>query len=78
MKHDIFEDAKKAAGCDYISDMKYMDKWIVSVFKLMNWSKYDAEDIKRLMCYLYGKQSNDIASSNRTEVRETTAILKKF
>jgi len=46
---------KKEAGCEYISDLKYLDKWIVPAFKKMKWNEYRAEDIKRLMCYLYGE-----------------------
>jgi len=40
---------------EYISDLKYLDKWIVPAFKKMKWNEYRAEDIKRLMCYLYGE-----------------------
>ena len=51
----ILDDVKKAAGCDYISDLRYLDKWIVPVFKELKWEEYSADDIKRFMCYLYGK-----------------------
>ena len=51
----ILKDMKREAGCDYISDLKYLDKWIVPAFKKMKWEKYSAEEIKKLMCYLYGK-----------------------
>lgn len=51
----ILDDVKREAGCDYISDLKYLDRWIVPVFKKIDWKEYSAEDIKKLMCYLYNE-----------------------
>lgn len=48
MVKDIFEDARRTAGCEYISDLKFLDQEIVSVLKRMKWEFYTGEEIKAL------------------------------
>ena len=67
----ILDDAKKAAGCDYISDLRYLDKWIVPVFKELKWEEYSADDIKRLMCYFFYRRNRCIHNSSLEFYRRT-------
>lgn len=64
----ILKDMKRAAGCDNISDLKYLDRWIMPAFKKMKWEKYSAEEIKN-GSYSTGYQLSGRELLDQAEVR---------
>ena len=55
MKKDIFEGALEISGAGYISDLRELGERLPEVLAKLEYEHYAAEDVKKLMVYIFGK-----------------------
>lgn len=53
---DIFEDVKKAIGCEYISDIPKRQEEVIETIRDIDLTGYPAEQINAFRRYVFGRE----------------------